>query len=144
MAGQEPCLSPIKCNCKKKTDKISDQEQSVTDGGGNNNLRDGGGNSGNSVKVGCKKSMDCFKKHSDGNFISNACGLANCLGICIPDGMCLRDKTDKCKGCPKYVWMGMQTAVYDAEKEKLRSRCISNKCSIPTRDSRLMFPGNHI
>ena len=61
-----------------------------------------------SVKVGCKKSMDCFKKHSDGNFISDACGLANCLGICIPDGMC-KGKYDRpvndsdCKGCPKYI-----------------------------------------
>ena len=57
---KKPCLSPIKCNCKKKTDKISDQEQSVTDGGGNS------GNGGNSlndsqdVKVGCKKSRGLF------------------------------------------------------------------------------------
>ena len=76
--NQSPCLAPIKCNCKKKTDKISDQEQSVKDGGGNNNLTDGGGNSGNSVKVGCKKSISCFEKHKD-----DVCGLANCLGICI-------------------------------------------------------------
>ena len=128
-----PCLSPIKCNCKKKTDKISDQEQSVTDGGGNNNLRDGGGNSGNSVKVGCKKSMDCFKKHSDGNFISNACGLANCLGICIPDGMC-KGKYDRpvndsdCKGCPKYINEMPGTRPLKKRTDKIQ-RCIDTGCT---------------
>ena len=133
MEGQEPCLSPIKCNCKKKTDKISDQEQSVTDGGGNNNLRDGGGNSGNSVKVGCKKSMDCFKKHSDGNFISNACGLANCLGICIPDGMC-KGKYDRpvndsdCKGCPKYINEMPGTRPLKKRTDKIQ-RCIDTGCT---------------
>ena len=133
MEGQEPCLSPIKCNCKKKTDKISDQEQSVTDGGGNNNLRDGGGNSGNSVKVGCKKSMDCFKKHSDGNFISNACGLANCLGICIPDGMC-KGKYDRpvndsdCKGCPKYINEMPGMGIRKKRTDKIQ-RCIDTGCT---------------
>ena len=128
-----PCLSPIKCNCKKKTDKISDQEQSVTDGGGNNNLRDGGGNSGNSVKVGCKKSMDCFKKHSDGNFISNACGLANCLGICIPDGMC-KGKYDRpvndsdCKGCPKYINEMPGVGIRKKRTDKIQ-RCIDTGCT---------------
>ena len=37
------------------------------------------------------------------------CGLANCLGICIPDGMCKGQMLDKpvndvdCKECPKYI-----------------------------------------
>ena len=131
--GKEPCLAPIKCNCKKKTDKISDQEQSVTDGGGNS------GNGGNSlndsqdVKVGCKKSMDCFKKHSDGNFISNACGLANCLGICIPDGMC-KGKYDRpvndsdCKGCPKYINEMPGVGIRKKRTDKIQ-RCIDTGCT---------------
>ena len=141
-----PCLAPIKCNCKKKTDKISDQEQSVTDGGGNS------GNGGNSlndsqdVKVGCKKSRGCFKKFSDGNFISDACGLANCLGICIPDGMC-KGKYDRpvndsdCKGCPKYIWTGYQVAGGNAqywEKKRFNDNCLKNKCSIGTNDQKIM------
>ena len=131
--GKEPCLAPIKCNCKKKTDKISDQEQSVTDGGGNS------GNGGNSlndsqdVKVGCKKSMDCFKKHSDGNFISNACGLANCLGICIPDGMC-KGKYDRpvndsdCKGCPKDINEMPGVGIRKKRTDKIQ-RCIDTGCT---------------
>ena len=144
---KKPCLAPIKCNCKKKTDKISDQEQSFTDGGGNsgNSLNDS-----QDVKVGCKKSMDCFKKHSDGNFISNACGLANCLGICLPKGMC-EGKYDRpvndgdCKGCPKYIWTGYQVAGGNAqywEKKRFNDNCLKNKCSIGTNDQKKMKGNN--
>lgn len=128
MEGQDPCLSPIKCNCKKKTDKISDQEQSVTDGGADSML-----NVTDKVTVGCKKSMDCFKKHSDGNFISNACGLANCLGICIPDGMC-KGKYDRpvndsdCKGCPKYINEMPGVGIRKKRTDKIQ-RCIDTGCT---------------
>ena len=139
--GPESCLKPFKCDCNKKIVKPGDPNNGLNDkiGDSNNGINDS-----QDVKVSCDKSISCFKKFNKYADRPDICALAKCLGICLPKGMCLGDKTDKCKGCPKYVWMGMQTAVYDAEKEKLRSRCISNKCSIPTRDSRLMFPGNHI
>ena len=150
--GPESCLKPFKCDCNKKIVKPGDPNNGLNDkiGDSNNGLNDKIGDSNNGindsqdVKVSCDKSISCFKKFNKYADRPDICALAKCLGVCLPKGMCLGDKTDKCKGCPKYVWMGMQTAVYDAEKEKLRSRCISNKCSIPTRDSRLMFPGNHI
>ena len=135
--GKEPCLAPIKCNCKKKTDKISDQEQSVTDGGADSML-----NITDKVTVGCKKSISCFEKHKN-----DACGLANCLGICIPDGMC-KGKYDRpknidsaCKGCPKYIWTGYQVAGGNAqywEKKRFNDNCLKNKCSIGTNDQKKM------
>ena len=132
--GKEPCLAPIKCNCKKKTDKISDQEQSVTDGGGNSGNGGNGGNSLNDsqdVKVGCKKSMDCFKKHSDGNFISNACGLAKCLGICLPKGMCSEKIFGRdCTECPEYRNEMPGVGVdYKKKRSPFIQACIDNKCT---------------
>ena len=132
-----PCLKPFECNCKKKTDKISDQEQSVTDGGADSML-----NITDKVTVGCKKSISCFEKHKN-----DACGLANCLGICIPDGMC-KGKYDRpknidsaCKGCPKYIWTGYQVAGGNAqywEKKRFNDNCLKNKCSIGTNDQKKM------
>lgn len=125
MEGQDPCLKPFECICKKKTDKIStlpsDQEQSVI----------GGGNSGDSVKVGCKKSISCFEKHKN-----DACGLANCLGICIPDGMCKGKKMyddrpvndSDCKECPKYINEMPGMGIRKKRTDKIQ-RCIDTGCT---------------
>jgi len=76
--GQDPCLAPFKCNCKQKT--IGDKEGTIP----------GTGvvpAPGDKVSIGCKKSISCFEKHK-----KDACGLAKCLGICIPDNMCSTKK----------------------------------------------------
>ena len=125
MEGQDPCLKPFECSCKKKTDKIStlpsDQEQSVIGGGGNG---------GDSVKVGCKKSISCFEKHKN-----DACGLANCLGICIPDGMCKGKKMydrpvndSDCKGCPDYINEMPGVGIRKKRTDKIQ-RCIDTGCT---------------
>ena len=67
--GTDSCLSLVKCDCKKKPGEI--RNLAPTD----------------KVTVGCKKSISCFEKHKN-----DVCGLANCLGICIPDGMCKGEK----------------------------------------------------
>ena len=122
----DKCLKPFDCNCKKKTDKISDQEQSVTDGGADSML-----NVTDKVTVGCKKSMDCFKKHSDGNFISNACGLAKCLGICLPKGMCSEKIFGRdCTECPEYRNEMPGVGVdYKKKRSPFIQACIDNKCT---------------
>ena len=124
--GQDPCLSPVKCSCKKKEpiknvpgdkDKRKDLTPSVDI----------------EVTVGCKKSMSCFKKHKD-----DACGLANCLGICIPDGMCKGQMLDKpkdkpvndvdCKECPKYINEMPGVGVRIERTDKIQ-RCIDTGCT---------------
>ena len=116
--NQEPCLAPIKCNCKKKTDKISDQEQSVTGGGGN------------SVKVGCNKSITCFKKFNKPSGV-DACGLAKCLGICLPKGMCEGTKINvDCGECPKYINEMPGVGVdYKKKRSQFIQGCIDNGCT---------------
>ena len=68
----DACLSSVKCDCEKKPDDM--RIVAPTD----------------KVTVGCKKSISCFEKHKN-----DVCGLANCLGICIPDGMCKGEKNFK-------------------------------------------------
>jgi len=131
MEGQDPCLSPIKCSCKKK-EPIKNKPGVGADETKNLAPTD-------KVTVGCKKSISCFEKHKD-----DACGLANCLGICIPDGMCKGQMLDKpvndvdCAKCPKYIWFGPQPAVYNKEKAKLREMCMSKCFSKGTRDEKLL------
>jgi len=124
--GQDPCLSPVKCSCKKKEpiknvpgdkDKRKDLTPSVDI----------------DVTVGCKKSISCFEKHKD-----NACGLAKCLGICIPDGMCKGQMLDKpkdkpindidCKECPKYINEMPGVGVRKKRTDKIQ-RCIDTGCT---------------
>ena len=124
--GQDPCLSPVKCSCKKKEpiknvpgdkDKRKDLTPSVDI----------------EVTVGCKKSMSCFEKHK-----KDACGLANCLGICIPDGMCKGQMLDKpkdkpvndvdCKECPKYINEMPGVGVRIERTDKIQ-RCIDTGCT---------------
>ena len=99
--GQDPCLSPVKCSCKKK--EPIKNKPGVGDADERRNVVPT-----DKVTVGCKKSISCFEKHKD-----DACGLANCLGICIPDGMCKGQILDKpkdkpvndidCRECPPYI-----------------------------------------
>ena len=129
--GQDPCLSPVKCDCKKK-EPIKNKPGIDKDKRKSVDLSD-------KVTVGCKKSISCFEKHKD-----DVCGLANCLGICIPDGMCKGQMLDKpvndidCSKCPKYIWNGPQPAVYNKEKTELRKMCRSKCFSKDTRDEQLL------
>ena len=75
------------------------------------------------------------------------CGLANCLGICIPDGMCKGQMLDKpvndvdCAKCPRYVWTGPQVAGGNAqywEKKRFNDKCLKNNCSTGTNDQKKM------
>jgi hypothetical protein len=131
MEGAGSCLSPIKCSCKKK-EPIKNKPGVGADETKNLAPTD-------KVTVGCKKSISCFEKHKN-----DACGLANCLGICIPDGMCKGQMLDKpvndvdCAKCPKYIWNGPQPAVYNKEKAKLREMCMSQCFSKGTRDEKLL------
>ena len=131
MEGAGSCLKPIKCSCKKK-EPIKNKPGVGADETKNLAPTD-------KVTVGCKKSISCFEKHKN-----DACGLANCLGICIPDGMCKGQMLDKpvndvdCAKCPKYIWNGPQPAVYNKEKAKLREMCMSKCFSKGTRDEKLL------
>ena len=135
MEGQDPCLKPIKCDCKKK-EPIKNKPGVGKDERKSVDLSD-------KVTVGCKKSISCFEKHKD-----DACGLANCLGICIPDGMCKGQMLDKpkdkpvndidCAKCPRYIWDGPQPAVYNKEKAELRKMCRNICFSKGTRDEKLL------
>ena len=125
-SAKDACLSPVKCSCKKKEpiknvpgdkDKRKDLTPSVDI----------------EVTVGCKKSMSCFEKHK-----KDACGLANCLGICIPDGMCKGQMLDKpkdkpvndvdCKECPKYINEMPGVGVRIERTDKIQ-RCIDTGCT---------------
>ena len=130
----DKCLKPFECICKKK-EPINNKPGLGADETKNLAPTD-------KVTVGCKKSISCFEKHKD-----DACGLANCLGICIPDGMCkgqMLDKpsnTNSCKGCPTYVWTGPQVAGGDDKywkKKRFNDECLRNKCSIGTNDKNKM------
>ena len=127
--GQDPCLSPVKCDCKKK-EPIKNKPGIDKDKRKSVDLSD-------KVTVGCKKSISCFEKHKD-----DVCGLANCLGICIPDGMCKgqmlnnmygrpKDKPVNdidCKECPKYVNEMPGVGVRIKRTDKIQ-RCIDTGCT---------------
>ena len=120
--GQDPCLSPIKCSCKKK-EPINNKPGLGADETKNLAPTD-------KVTVGCKKSISCFEKHKD-----DACGLANCLGICIPDGMCKGKKMydrpvndSDCKGCPKYINEMPGVGIRKKRTDKIQ-RCIDTGCT---------------
>ena len=88
----DKCLKPFDCICKK-IEPIGNIKKPGVGADETKNLAPT-----DKVTVGCKKSISCFEKHKN-----DACGLANCLGICIPDGMCKGQNlyTDgDCKGCP--------------------------------------------
>jgi len=118
---QKSCLAPIKCNCKKK-EPIKNKP-----GVGNDERRNVAPT--DKVTVGCKKSISCFEKHKD-----DACGLANCLGICIPDGMCKGQKLSKpvydmdCAECPKYINEMPGTRPIKKRTDKIQ-RCIDTGCT---------------
>lgn len=123
MEGQDPCLKPFDCNCKKKEPIKNvpgvgkDERKSVP-----LPLKD-------KVTVGCKKSISCFEKYKN-----DACGLANCLGICIPDGMCKGQMLDKpindvdCEECPKYINEMPGVGVRKKRTDKIQ-RCIDTGCT---------------
>jgi len=122
MEGQDPCLSPIKCSCKKK-EPINNKPGLGADETKNLAPTD-------KVTVGCKKSISCFEKHKD-----DACGLANCLGICIPDGMCKGKKMydrpvndSDCAECPKYINEMPGVGVRIKRTDKIQ-RCIDTGCT---------------
>jgi hypothetical protein len=130
MEGQDPCLAPIKCSCKKK-EPIKNKPGVGKDERKSVDLSD-------KTTVGCKKSISCFEKHKD-----DACGLANCLGICIPDGMCKGQMLDKkpldrtpvndidCKECPKY-FNEMPGVGVRKERTYQIQRCIDSGCTTVT------------
>lgn len=124
MEGQDPCLAPIKCSCKKK-EPIKNKPGVGADETKNLAPTD-------KVTVGCKKSISCFEKHKD-----DACGLANCLGICIPDGMCKGQMLDKplndidCKECDKY-FNEMPGVGVRKERTFQIQRCIDTGCTTVT------------
>ena len=119
--NQEPCLAPIKCSCKKK-EPINNKPGLGADETKNLAPTD-------KVTVGCKKSISCFEKHKD-----DACGLAKCLGICIPDGMCKGQMLDKpvndsdCKGCPKFINEMPGVGIRKKRTDKIQ-RCIDTGCT---------------
>ena len=125
MEGQDPCLKPIKCDCKKK-EPIKNKPGVGKDERKSVDLSD-------KVTVGCKKSISCFEKHK-----KDACGLAKCLGICIPDGMCKGQMLDKkplprrndidCKECPKYINEMPGVGVRKQRTDKIQ-RCIDTGCT---------------
>ena len=124
MEGQDPCLAPIKCSCKKK-EPIKNKPGVGKDERKSVDLSD-------KTTVGCKKSISCFEKHKD-----DACGLANCLGICIPDGMCKGQMLDKpvndvdCRECPQYI--NEMPGVYKRkERTDKIQRCIDSGCTTVT------------
>ena len=124
MEGAGSCLSPIKCSCKKK-EPIKNKPGVGADETKNLAPTD-------KVTVGCKKSISCFEKHKN-----DACGLANCLGICIPDGMCKGQMLDKpvndvdCKECPKY-FNEMPGVGVRKERTYQIQRCIDSGCTTVT------------
>ncbi len=119
------CLKPIKCDCKKK-EPIKNKPGVGKDERKSVDLSD-------KVTVGCKKSISCFEKHK-----KDACGLAKCLGICIPDGMCKGQMLDKpkdrpvndidCKECPKYINEMPGVGVRKQRTDKIQ-RCIDTGCT---------------
>ena len=129
MKGKGKCLSPVKCDCNKK-EPIKNKPGVGKDERNSVDLSD-------KVTVGCKKSISCFEKHKD-----DVCGLANCLGICIPDGMCKgqmlnnmygrpKDKPVNdidCKECPKYVNEMPGVGVRIKRTDKIQ-RCIDTGCT---------------
>ena len=124
MEGAGSCLSPIKCSCKKK-EPIKNKPGVGADETKNLAPTD-------KVTVGCKKSISCFEKHKN-----DACGLANCLGICIPDGMCKGQMLDKpvndvdCRECPQYI--NEMPGVYKRkERTDKIQRCIDTGCTTVT------------
>ena len=82
----DKCLKPFDCICKKK-EPIGNIKKPGVGADETKNLAPT-----DKVTVGCKKSISCFEKHE---YWNDACGLANCLGICIPDGMCKGEKNFK-------------------------------------------------
>lgn len=121
MEGEERCLKPIKCDCKKK-EPIKNKPGVGNDERKSVDLSD-------KVTVGCKKSISCFEKHKD-----DVCGLANCLGICIPDGMCKGQKLSKpvydmdCAECPKYINEMPGWGEQKQRTDKIQ-RCIDTGCT---------------
>lgn len=107
----DKCLSPVDCLCKKKNPIKSPQPIKNKPGV---DLSD-------KVTVGCKKSIECFKKNKD-----DACGLANCLGVCIPEGMC-KGRLG-CKGCPKSFNEMPGPGVPNKRTDKIQ-RCIDSECT---------------
>jgi hypothetical protein len=127
---KDKCLKPFDCSCKKK-EPIKNKPGVGADETKNLAPTD-------KVTVGCKKSISCFEKHKD-----DACGLANCLGICIPDGMCKGQMLDKkpldrtpvndidCKECPKY-FNEMPGVGVRKERTYQIQRCIDSGCTTVT------------
>ena len=121
---KDKCLKPFDCSCKKK-EPIKNKPGVGADETKNLTPTD-------KVTVGCKKSISCFEKHKD-----DACGLANCLGICIPDGMCKGQMLDKpvndvdCKECPKY-FNEMPGVGVRKERTFQIQRCIDTGCTTVT------------
>ena len=118
----DKCLKPFKCNCKKK-EPINNKPGLGADETKNLSPTD-------KVTVGCKKSISCFEKHKN-----DACGLANCLGICIPDGMCKGEKMydrpvndSDCKGCPPYINEMPGVGIRKERTDKIQ-RCIDTGCT---------------
>ncbi len=124
MEGQDPCLKPFDCNCKKKepikntpVGKDERKDLAPTD----------------KVTVGCKKSISCFEKFNKPSGV-DACGLAKCLGICIPDGMCKGQMVDKpvndidCRECPKYI-NEMPGVGVRKKRTDILQRCIDTGCT---------------
>ena len=120
-----PCLSPIKCSCKKNkpVDNKNSGEGVVPGKGDMLSPED-------TVSISCKKSTDCFKKFNKPSGV-DACGLAKCLGICLPKGMCKGVKIDvDCGECPKYINEMPGVGVdYKKKRSQFIQGCINNGCT---------------
>ena len=125
MKGKGKCLSPVKCDCNKK-EPIKNKPGVGKDERNSVDLSD-------KVTVGCKKSIECFEKHK-----KDACGLAKCLGVCIPDEMCKGQVLDKpkdkpvndidCKECPESINEMPGTRPIKKRTDKIQ-RCIKTGCT---------------
>jgi hypothetical protein len=118
----DACLAPFKCNCKKNkpVDNKNSGEGVVPGKGDMLSPED-------TVSISCKKSTDCFKKFNKPSGV-DACGLAKCLGICLPKGMCKGVKVDvSCGECPKSV--NEMPGVGRKKRTKFTQNCIDIGCT---------------